>query len=130
MIELIQLPPNSFYLWLATFFTFITAAMHFFLGGKFAAKPLLKAKMHPVAKYTNYYCWHMVTIVLLTMSVAFAISATYPSAWELGLAALFLSISFTIWNIVLWLWKKQSPLELPQWILFLTISVAGLMGFV
>jgi hypothetical protein len=129
MTELIQIPPNPFFLWLASIFNLITAVIHFFVGGKFVAKPLLNSSLKTVAKYTNYYCWHMVSIILVAMSLAFALAALYPSAWDLGAAALLLAISFLLWSVALWTWKNINPLKLPQWILFMFISVAGLLAF-
>ncbi len=45
-----------------------TCALHTFAGGRTPPKPLLSSDLDPVAKYTNYYGWHLITITLFTMS--------------------------------------------------------------
>ena len=104
-------------------------ALHIFLGGPAAATPLLRAKdINNVARYTNYYCWHMVTIVLASMAAAFLVAALSPPAIELAWAATLLSAAFAIWSIGLVVWKKQKPLHLPQWLLFVVVTALGGMG--
>ena len=52
----------------ATLLSFATCAIHVVAGGRFVAQPLLQANdLARIAKFTNYYCWHLVTIVLLTL---------------------------------------------------------------
>lgn len=104
-------------------------ALHIFLGGPAVAKPLLRAKdMNPVARYTNYYCWHTVTIVLASMALAFVLAALSPPAVELAWAATLLSAAFALWSIGLVVWKKQKPLHLPQWLLFVAVTALGGVG--
>lgn len=50
-------------------------AIHTFAGGSAVVRPLLEAKLESTAKYTQYYCWHVVTIVLFVMASAFTYSA-------------------------------------------------------
>lgn len=103
-------------------------AVHTFVGGREVARPLLDAKMASVPKYTSYYCWHLVTIVLLAMTAAFAYGAVAPTGKDVAVFALGLSIAFSIWSLVLVVWKRQRLLQLPQWLLFLVISVVAAAG--
>ena len=104
-------------------------ALHTFMGGPAIAKPLLLAKgMNDVARYTNYYCWHMVTIILAGMAAAFIIAALLPQAIELAWATTLLSAAFAIWSIGLVVWKKQKPLHMPQWLLFVVVTALGGVG--
>jgi len=106
--------------------------IHIFLGGKESARPLLDSfDLKAVPKYTNYYCWHMVTIIIAGLGVMFSVAALIPSAVELAWAASILAALFCLWNIALYLWKRQELrrwYQLPQWVLFLPIAVLGAVG--
>ncbi len=107
----------------------VVCGLHVFLGGPTSARPLLRARyLHPVAKYTNYYCWHIVTLVLVAMPVSFAWAARWPEAIELAVLMTALAAAFTVWSGALVVWKQQKPLHLPQWALFLPVTVLGLFG--
>lgn len=117
------------YLTAASVAAFATFAIHTWIGGPAIAGPLLKSNdMHDVAKFTNYYCWHLVTITLFAMGGGFAWAAKYPEGIELAWMSFLLSVAFLIWNVGLIAWKKQKPMEMPQWILFLAISTLGALG--
>lgn len=117
------------YLLAAAIATFATFAIHTWIGGPAIAKPLLEtADMHDVAKYTNYYCWHIVTITLFVMAGGFAWAAYRPDGIELAWLSFLLSTAFLVWNLVLVFWKKQSLKQMPQWALFLGISTFGAIG--
>ncbi|WP_262695935.1 hypothetical protein [Kordiimonas aquimaris] len=106
-----------------------TTFIHCYLGGKTIAAPLLRANdINDVAKYTNYYCWHLVSATLAMMSAAFLWAAVNPSAFEAAIIAEILAIIFLVWNIGLIIWKGQSFTGMPQWILFGVISVTGGIG--
>jgi len=109
--------------------SFITFALHTWLGGPEVAGPLLRSgDMRNVAKYTNYYCWHLVTIMLFAMGCALVWAAYNPDGIELAWFMLFLALSFMVWNLWLLVWKKQSFIKMPQWFLFLVISVFTGLG--
>jgi hypothetical protein len=106
----------------------VTAAIHVFAGGPSVARPLLAAAdLDPIAKYTNYYCWHMVTIVLAALPIGFAWAAL-GGPRELAIFTTALAAAFTAWSLALVLWKQQRALDLPQWLLFAPITLAGLVG--
>ncbi len=117
----------------AAVLSFIVCLIHVFLGGKEAARPLLDSSdLKPVPKYTNYYCWHMVTITIAALGVMFSIAAFIQSAVELAWAASMLAALFCLWNIALYLCKRQELhrwYQLPQWVLFLPIAALGVLGF-
>lgn len=117
------------YLAAAAAASFATFAIHTWVGGPAIARPLLNATdMHDVAKYTNYYCWHLVTLTLFVMGGSFAWAAVNPDGIELAWVSLLLSTSFLGWNLLLIVWKQQKFMQMPQWILFLVISVFGAVG--
>ncbi len=84
--------------------------------------------MPVVPKLTNYYCWHLVTIVLFVMTAGFAYAAWVPAGQDVAVMSTILAIAFTLWSLALIIWKHRHPLQLPQWVLFLAISAAALAG--
>jgi uncharacterized membrane protein YjjP (DUF1212 family) len=115
-------------LWIACVLSLGVCALHVWLGGREAARPLLDSELRSIPKYTNYYAWHMVTIVIAAMGAAFAYAATIPEGRDVGIAALVLAVAFTLWSLTLILWKYRRPMLLPQWLLFLAVSVAAAIG--
>lgn len=107
-----------------------TALIHIFLGGREIAKPLLASELKRVPKYTNYYCWHMVSIILVTMAGCYALALLSPVGWPLAVLATFLAWAFAIWSFVLMVGTKSRVIELPQWILFVSIGIPGLLGHI
>ena len=108
--------------------TAVVWALHTFVGGPATAGPLLASSLPPVAKYTNYYCWHLVTIVLLGLSGAFAYAAVVPAGRDVAVLATVTVVAFALWSVLLILWKHRRPWQLPQWLLFLAIGGAALAG--
>lgn len=105
-----------------------TGGIHTFLGGKEAAVPLLASKLLPVPKFTNYYTWHMVTITLFAMACGYFYGAFSPDGFEIAVLLTGLSVCYAALSFGLIITKKRRLLELPQWSLFLVISIAALFG--
>ncbi len=107
----------------------LTAFAHLVPGGRAIARPLLASgDLHDVPKFTHYYCWHIVSIVLLTMAAGYAYCALFAGEKALAVVLTGLALSFGLWNVALIVWKQQSFLLLPQWALFAPIAGLGLMG--
>jgi len=107
----------------------ITGFTHVFLGGKFVARPLLAGtELTHVSKYTNYYCWHMVSIVHYTLAAMFIYAALNKQAIELAYAATFLASTFVIWNVILIFKTKSRVHHFPQWALQLPTAFLGAVG--
>jgi len=106
--------------------------LHIFGGGKISARPLLESSdLKPVAKYTNYYCWHLVTINIAALGVMFMVAAFVESAIEIAWAATIIAGLYSIWNVILYVWKRdkfRNWYALPQWLLFLPVAVLGGVG--
>lgn len=115
-------------IWVACGLSALTCLVHVFAGGPESARPLLESDLGLVAKYTNYYCWHIVSITLAAMAGCYLLAALYPQAWELAALATVLAAAFAVWSIALNLTVRPRFIELPQWILFLPITIAGLVG--
>lgn len=107
----------------------VTWAIHVFVGGPTIAEPLLASKdLEPVPRYTNYYCWHLVSIVLLAMPVGFGLGALFEQSRDLAWLMTALAAAFAAWSLVLVAWKHRRPFQLPQWTLFVPIAILGLVG--
>ncbi|MEO0637088.1 MAG: hypothetical protein AAFY73_10610, partial [Pseudomonadota bacterium] len=75
------------WLWISAGLAGFICLIHIFAGGRESVPPLLSSDMESLPKYTNYYCWHLVSLTLAAMAAAYAFAAAYPSAWELAVAA-------------------------------------------
>jgi len=117
-----------YWLYAASLLSALTALLHIFGGGVAVARPVLNSDLNDEAKYTSYYCWHMVTIIIVAMSVCFFLAGRYPELRELGVLCCILSFAFAVWSVVLIIAKKQKLLKLPQWILFFPIAIIGAAG--
>jgi len=117
-----------YWLYAASLLCALTTLIHIFGGGPAVAKPLLDSALDDEAKYTNYYCWHMVTIVIAAMAICFFLAARRPESFQLGVLATVLSFAFGIWSVALVIGKKQGFFTLPQWALFFPIGIVGAVG--
>ena len=118
---------NAFLL-AAAVLTFITWGIHTFMGTRDIAGPLLESDMEPVPKYTNYYCWHAITIVLAAMAGGYLYAALVPAGLDVAVFITALSAGFCLWGILLIFQRKQKTMEMPQWVLFAVISAIAIPG--
>lgn len=106
-------------------------AVHVIMGGREAARPLLAStELDQVAKYTNYYCWHIVTIVIAALGAAFLVAAIDHDADELALFAVITSFLFAVWSLAMIARFRLPLLPFGQWILFLVVAAVGAAGLV
>ena len=116
---------------LAAALAFIVCVMHVIMGGREAARPLLAAsELDQVAKFTNYYCWHLVTIAIAAVGAAFFIAARDPDAYVLGVFAVAMAASFAAWSLIMIVRFRLPPLPFGQWILFLAVAGVGGAGLI
>ncbi len=110
--------------------SFVTFAIHTFVGTGQIARPLLDPglKLSSVSRYTNYYCWHLVTITLLAQAACFAWAALPSRAPDLAVLATVLAAGFLAWNITLNLWRRLPIAVAPQWVFFAPITILGAVG--
>jgi len=119
---------NNWYL-AASLISGATCIIHVFIAGRENAAPLLAADgLGKVPKFTNYYCWHMVSIVLAAQALAFAIASQMPAERSLAIFATGGSIAFTLWSLGMIAIFKLRPLDFPQWAFFAPTSLLGLAG--
>lgn len=109
----------------------MASLIHLFLGGRSIARPLLNANdLQDIPKYTQYYCWHIVTIVLAMMGVGYFYAAVQSSAQDVALIMTTLAASFCILGLILPLIFKQPYKHMPQGWMFLPITLLGIIGVV
>ena len=108
--------------------SFAIWGIHTFAGGAAIARPLLAVELDSVVKYTQYYCWHIVTIVLLAVALAFTYSAFRTDANDLGWVMTVLAAAFALWGLLLPPFVRQAYSQLPQGWLFVPVALLGLWG--
>jgi len=106
--------------------TLSVATLHLWLGGREVARPLLSTEgLLPVVRYTTYYCWHLVTIVLYMMAIGFGASAFLSGSRLLVAFLAVTAAAFSLWGFALVAIHRRSLAELPQGLLFLPVAVFG-----
>jgi hypothetical protein len=107
----------------------LTCLVHLVLGGREVARPLLATEgLRRIPKFTAYYCWHLVTITLSGLALAFALAARPDGSRELALFATGGAALFAVWSLGMVARFRLRPWHFPQWALFLPITALGLAG--
>ncbi|HKY58916.1 MAG TPA: hypothetical protein VJL80_12825 [Aeromicrobium sp.] len=113
----------------AAVLSLITFAVHTFVGGRFAARPLLDAHdFHKASRWLNYFTWHMVTALLLFMAGGFAWAAYHPDASDIAVLLMLMAAAFS--PLCIWVAVKGgiAPWRFPASWLFALIVAAALWG--
>jgi len=106
-----------------------TALIHIFAGGPTLAAPLLAAQdIDETPKLTNYYCWHLVSLMLIAMSGGFLYAAATPGEGALAATWTLIAAASAGWSLILIAWKRHPVMDLPQWTLFTLIAALGAAG--
>lgn len=115
----------------AALLSLITFGVHTFVGGIYAARPLLKARdLTPASRWLNYFTWHMATVILLFMAGGFAWAAVSLAAFEVAIVMIGLAAVFSPLCIAVALKGGIRPWRFPASWLFLLIASAGVWGAV
>jgi hypothetical protein len=119
----------NLWLALAAALAAFTTLVHAALGGRHVAAPLLASDgLHAVPKFTMYYCWHLVTIVLAALALAFALTATGQGSRDLAVFATVGAGLFGLWNLAMVGLFRLRISGFPQWALFAPIALCGAIG--
>lgn len=109
----------------------VTFLAHWQIGGRYAARPLLaSAQLPAVAKWLNYFCWHIVTILLLMMALTLAGAAAGRVHMD---AVRFIAVSATaisLLSIAVTLSAKIRPWRFPASYLLATVAALSFWGMV
>lgn len=102
---------------------------HLILGGREIVRPFLGVeKMPGIAHYTMYYCWHLVSLTLAGMALAFVMAAQPGGARVLAMFATFGAASFAALNFGMNARLGLSFARHPQGFLFLPVAALGAAG--
>jgi len=113
-------------LWSASVSALATFAVHTFVGGVFVARPLLADRGLPkAAKWLAYYCWHIVTMLLLALAMTFAAVALGWLAPNVTLALSAFSAACSLLSIAVALKGRIAPWRFPSTTLFAVTAVLG-----
>ncbi|RKR04070.1 hypothetical protein [Maricaulis maris] len=116
---------------LASLSALITFLIHTFAGGREVARPLLAdTHLPPASKWLNYYCWHITTVLLAAMTIAFAATALDPrfAAFPLLLGPLALCLSGL--SAIIAMKAGIAPLRLPSTSLFALTGALGIAAII
>ena len=114
---------------LATLLAAATTLIHAILGGREIATPLLAAeRLHAVPKFTLYYCWHLVTIILAGQALAFTLAASRHASRDLAIFATAGAGLFAAWSLGMIGGFRLRPAHFPQWALFTPMTACGALG--
>ncbi len=118
-----------FFLWAAAVAASITFCVHFFVGGVYVAQPLLADTHLPKAsKWLNYYCWHVVSILLLTVPGAYAYAALVPGQFALAAYVTLLAALASALSAMVALKGRINPFRFPSTSLLAIVAALGLAG--
>ena len=114
----------------AALLSLATFAVHLFVGGTEAARPLLAAEtVDEIARFTLYYAWHIVSITILAMALAFGLLALMPTRDRLlGWFVTGGAFAFAALDLFIIARFSLSAVTFGQWIAFALIGVLGIGG--
>jgi hypothetical protein len=120
---------QTYLVWSAAFMSFVTFAVHAFIGGPRVAGPLLATTHLPIAsKWLNYYCWHITTVLLLAMAAGYAYVALHPDRPELAVFLTALSATLSVLSAAVAIKGRINPFRFPSTSLFAIVSLLGSAG--
>lgn len=107
----------------------LTCGVHIVFGGRETARVLIAAEeLDHTAKFTSYYCWHLVTIAIGALAAAFGYASWAGSALDLAQFATGISLLFALWSIIMIVSFRLSPMRFAQWAPFMLIAILGVAG--
>lgn len=122
---------NAYLLWAGAGLSALTFAVHFFIGGRYVARPLLADQSLPRAsKWLNYYCWHMVSVLLLFMVGGYAYAARTGQGAELIVFMGICAAAFSPLSAYVALRGGIHPLRFPSTSLFAALTLDTAFVFV
>jgi hypothetical protein len=119
----------NWFLFAAAVASLTTFLAHLFWGGHEVAKPLLNAPdIQEVPKLTTYYCWHIATILFFVMTCAYVYVALLQFDFPLTVAVTGIACACAVLSMGLIVVRKLKPLDYPQWVFFVPITLLGVLG--
>ena len=107
----------------------LTCCVHVLAGGIGVARPLLAAKgLATTPRYTAYYCWHLVTLMLAGMAAAFIWLGAGSGSRDLAVAATLCALVSALWNLAMVALFQLRWADFLQWLLFAPMAAMGVAG--
>jgi len=117
------------YFAIAAVLSVFNSGLHFFLGGRQIATPLLDAKTLPdEVRCVQYFCWHIATLSLVLQAVVFGVAAFVPSETNLAVVGTAFAAAIGVLGILMPPVLKISYKTMPQGWLFVPVTAFGLAG--
>lgn len=113
----------------ASMLTVAIWAVHTFIGGPTIARALLLATdLEAVPKWTQYYCWHVVTITLALLAAGLGYAAFVPHATDVALLIAVLTLMYAVFGLLLPPRIGARYVDMPQGFLFLPVVLLTFIG--
>ena len=106
--------------------------IHLVAGGRDCLAPMRAASFDAVARETLHVCWHAVTAVLLLGGICLLWAGVTESALADGAALLMSVLNLSFAGLFITIGSRSDVdrawLRLGQWMAFLPIGIAGILG--
>lgn len=115
---------------LAALFSLIATAVHLFVGGRLAARPLIAAPgLDPAVRWQAYFGWHAASVAQIAMTAGFAMAALGRVSSDVALLFTLMAAVFS--PLAVWVSLKGgiAPWRFPAVWLFAAVAVLGVFGF-
>ncbi len=120
---------NTPILYAAAAASLLTFSVHFFVGGRFVAAPLLADTNLPRgSKWLNYYTWHTASIYLFVLIGVFVWAGWNQKGMEMIVLVTLLNSLFGVLSAVVALRGNIAPWRFPSTTLFGALSILGLLA--
>jgi hypothetical protein len=118
----------NYWFLLASVISLATCLIHCVAGGRFIVRPLMEAELAVEAKYTACYCWHLVTIVLAGIVLAFARAGIFSGGREVAAASVLIASLAALWSFAMVSRWRLPWYKFPQGYLFVLVALPGGLG--
>ena len=99
---------------LASLSAFVSFCVHMFVGGRYAARPLLAATDLPrAAIWLNYLTWHIVTVHLIVFTIVLACGSAHLVHRDAVVLVGILAACVSVTSVAVTLKAGISPLRFP-----------------
>ena len=105
----------------------VTALTHAFVGGPEVNAPVQSSGLDPVVRAVSAVVWHALTALFLVLAAAFAWAARHSNPLLIWVT-LALNLAFIAIFAAIGLVALGNLSEMPQWTLFVAISLCLLIG--
>lgn len=107
----------------------VTFFVHWQVGGRYAARPLLAARdLTPASRWLNYFCWHIVTVLLLIMAFALLLGAFGRASQSTARLVAVIAASISVLSVAITLRAGIPPLRFPASYLLAIVAALALAG--